>query len=153
MPHVVTTDAVAAGRYLVVVGGCNDCHTPGYAESGGALPESEWLVGSPVGWRGPWGTTYPANLRLTTQTLSEDAFVAVLHTRKALPPMLWPAVNALSEQDARAIYHFIHSLGPKGEAMPATVPPDAEPATPYFDMMPQHMERLAALAPSTTSGT
>lgn len=23
------------GRYLVVVGGCNDCHTPGYGESGG----------------------------------------------------------------------------------------------------------------------
>ena len=153
VPHVVASDPVAAGRYLITVGGCNDCHTPGYAESGGALAESEWLVGSPVGWRGPWGTTYPSNLRLTTQTLSEDAFVEVLRTRKALPPMPWAAVNQLSEPDARAIYRFIHSLGPKGEAMPASVPPDVEPATPYLELTPQHMERLATHTPAAAPGT
>lgn len=152
VPHVTASDAIAAGRYLVTVGGCNDCHTPGYAESGGGLPESEWLVGSPVGWRGPWGTTYPSNLRLTAQTLSEDAFVEVLRTRKALPPMPWMNVNQLSEPDARAIYRFIASLGPKGAAMPAPVPPDVEPTTPYLDMMPQHMERLATQAPDAAPG-
>jgi len=26
---------------------------------------AEWLLGSAIGWRGPWGTTYPPNLRLT----------------------------------------------------------------------------------------
>lgn len=142
VPRVVASDAVAAGRYLVTVAGCNDCHTPGYLESDGTLPESEWLVGSPVGWRGPWGTTYPSNLRLLVQTLPEDAFVTILHTRKALPPMPWPNVNRLSDEDARAIYRFVHALGPKGEAMPAVVPPDVEPATPYLDMVPRHLERL-----------
>ncbi|MDQ1241342.1 MAG: hypothetical protein QG550_593, partial [Pseudomonadota bacterium] len=35
---------VARGRYLVVVSGCNDCHTPGYMQNGGPkLPEKDWL--------------------------------------------------------------------------------------------------------------
>ena len=52
-------DANARGRYLVQIGGCNDCHTPGYAMSGGKVPEKQWLTGDAVGWNGPWGTTYP----------------------------------------------------------------------------------------------
>ncbi len=57
------------GRYLVRIAGCNDCHTPGYAESGGLLPEARWLVGDKLGWHGPWGTTYPTNLRLFAQSI------------------------------------------------------------------------------------
>ncbi len=53
------------GRYLVKIAGCNDCHTPRYAESGGAVAEAEWLTGDSLGWRGPWGTTYAINLRLS----------------------------------------------------------------------------------------
>lgn len=44
-------------------------------ERGLAVHESEWLVGMPVGFRGPWGTSYPKNLRLTAQQLSEDVWV------------------------------------------------------------------------------
>jgi mono/diheme cytochrome c family protein len=47
------------GKYLVTIGGCNDCHTPGYLLSEGKTPEALWLTGSSFGWRGPWGTTYP----------------------------------------------------------------------------------------------
>ena len=144
-PHVAATSDLEAGRYLVIVGGCNDCHTAGYLQTEGNVPESEWLLGSPIGWRGPWGTTYPANLRLTTQNLTEDAFVTVLHTRKALPPMPWMNTAKLSDRDARAIYRYIRSLGPKGEVMPAPVPPDVEPTTPYLDLMPKNLP--PALAP------
>jgi len=34
------------GRYLIVAGGCNDCHTPGYPESNGKTPRRR--NGSPV---------------------------------------------------------------------------------------------------------
>ncbi|QXD15539.1 hypothetical protein GQ464_000900 [Rhodocaloribacter litoris] len=149
MPRVLAADPVSAGRYLVTVGACNDCHTPGW-EEGGQVPEADWLVGSPIGWRGPWGTTYPSNLRLIVQSLSEDAFVQVLRTRKERPPMPWMNVNALSEADARAIYRFIHALGPRGEPMPAAVAPGEKPATPYFDFTPQQMERLPV---GTSPGT
>lgn len=145
-PHVVAADPVAAGRYLVTVGQCNDCHTADFMEHGASIPEADWLTGSPVGFRGPWGTTYASNLRLLVQALPEDAFVEMVRTRKDRPPMPWVNVNAISEPDVRAIYRYIRSLGPKGDAMPAVVPPGEEPTTPYFDFEPKHLERLAGPA-------
>ncbi|MGE3302802.1 MAG: c-type cytochrome [Hyphomonadaceae bacterium] len=134
-PHVAAADPVAAGRYLVQIGGCNDCHTAGFAESGGNVPESEWLKGG-VGFRGPWGVTYPTNLRLSVEQGSEDEWVAAMHQRKTMPPMPWPAINAMSEQDLRAIYAYVKTLEPKGETAPANLPPGQEPKTPYYYFVP-----------------
>lgn len=50
---------VARGRYLVAVGGCNDCHTPGFAEQGERIPEKSRLTGMAVGYSGPWGSAIP----------------------------------------------------------------------------------------------
>jgi len=141
-PHVEAASAIEAGRYLVMAGGCNDCHTPGFMEKGTA-PESEWLTGVPVGWRGPWGTTYPSNLRLFVQETPEDLFLQILRTRKANPPMPWSTVNVLSEQDARALYRYIKSLGVRGERMPAALGPGDEPKGPYLDMMPKNLPAVA----------
>lgn len=134
-PYVAAADPVEAGRYLIRIAGCNDCHTPGALE--GDLPaESEWLVGVPLGWRGPWGTTYARNLRLSAAGMSEDEWVDMAHNRAALPPMPWANLHALSDRDARAMYAFIRSLGPAGERMPDPLPPGQEPATPYLPMEP-----------------
>jgi len=64
--------SVKHGRYLVQLGGCNDCHTPGYLLSEGKVPEKDWLTGDSFGWSGPWGTTYAPNLRLLIADMSED---------------------------------------------------------------------------------
>lgn len=135
-PHLVAGSDIEAGRYLVILGGCNDCHTDGYLVTEGQVPESEWLMGSPVGWRGPWGTTYARNLRLTAHRLTEDQWVETLRTRKALPPMPWMNLNQISEADARALYRYIRSLGSAGQMMPAPVPPGREPGTPFISLMP-----------------
>ncbi len=148
-PHIVAESPVEAGRYLATVSGCNDCHTAGYLEKQGDVPEEDWLTGNPIGWRGPWGTTYASNLRLFADTISADRWVEVLHTRTALPPMPWFNVNKLSEQDARAIYAYLKDLGPKGKAMPKNVPPDQEPNTPYIVMAPP--QNLGANPPADTS--
>src|SRR4051812_30977008 len=47
--HVQATNPLEAGKYLVLVGACNDCHTPGWMENGIKTPESDWLVGVPIG--------------------------------------------------------------------------------------------------------
>ena len=47
------TPDIQRGRYLVTIGGCNDCHTPGYAEAAGKVDEKLWLTGDPMGFRGP----------------------------------------------------------------------------------------------------
>ena len=145
-PSVQAASDLEAGHYLVEVGSCHDCHTPGFMENPVGIPDSLWLTGGAVGFRGPWGTSYPRNLRLFVQELTEDQWVARLQG-SGLPPMPWPAVNELSEPDARAIYRYIRSLGPAGQQAPRPVPPGEEPATPYMDFVVQHLERLGA-APS-----
>ncbi|MFL6550967.1 MAG: c-type cytochrome [Povalibacter sp.] len=79
--------AVARGKYLVTIAGCNDCHTPLKMGATGpepdmsrmlsghpqqltlppapALPEGPWIVSvaaTNTAWSGPWGVSYTANL-------------------------------------------------------------------------------------------
>lgn len=70
--HVQASDDIQAGRYLTLIGGCNDCHTPGYSRAHGAIPETERLTGNSTGYRGPWGVSYASNLRLLAQATTED---------------------------------------------------------------------------------
>lgn len=118
------------GRYVIATSGCNDCHTPGYFESGGRVPDDKWLVGTALGWHGPWGTTYPSNLRLIASQMTEDQWLH--HARNEWrPPMPWFSLRAMSDDDVRAIYRYLRHLGPAGEPAPAHVPPGKEPAQPY----------------------
>jgi mono/diheme cytochrome c family protein len=122
--------SIERGKYLVKIAGCNDCHTAGYAQSGGTIPEKQWLTGDALGWRGPWGTTYPTNLRLYMQKLSESDWVKLSGTAKFRPPMPWFNLHAMTADDRRAIYHYVKSMGAAGEPAPAFVPPDREPKGP-----------------------
>ena len=139
--HVVADNGVDAGRYLIKIAGCNDCHTPGYVEglmmTGTAMPESEWLKGGDVGFSGPWGVSYPSNLRLTFQNMSEAQFIELSRNGQGRPPMPWPSLQAMSDRDLKAIYAYIKSLGPAGEPAPAPLSPGVEPNRPHIVFAPQ----------------
>lgn len=136
---------LARGKYLVKTSGCNDCHTAGYPESGGKIPEAKWLLGNPVGFQGPWGTTYPANLRLYMSKLSEKQWLQV--ARKPLrPPMPWFNLREMSDSDLRAIYAYIHHLGAAGKPAPAYAAPGKTVATPYINFVPQNLPKTASMA-------
>ena len=136
-------DAVARGRYLVTIGGCNDCHTPGYLENGGAVPEREWLKGTTIGYQGPWGTTYASNLRLVIGKQTEAQWIA--HARKErLPPMPWFNLREMTDEDLKAVYAYVRSLGASGNPAPAYVAPGGKVGTPYFVFVPQVDEKQAA---------
>lgn len=122
---------IARGRYIAKIGGCNDCHTAGYLLAEGQTPESEWLLGDTFGWRGPWGTTYGANLRLLLANMSEDQWLTLAKNLRARPPMPWFTLNEISDEDLRGLYAFIRYLGSGGSPAPAYVPPDQEPPPPY----------------------
>jgi mono/diheme cytochrome c family protein len=122
---------VDRGRYLIRIGGCNDCHTANYPQSGGKVPEKEWLAGDALGWRGPWGTTYPINLRLYMQDLTEEQWVNKAKSLMTRPPMPWFNVRDMTTRDQRAIYRYIRHLGPAGKPAPAYVPPDKTPPPPF----------------------
>jgi mono/diheme cytochrome c family protein len=119
-------DVIDRGRYLVKMAGCNDCHTPLYVERAGDVPESKWLVGSALGWQGPWGTTYPINLRHFVSRLSSNEWLQVVRR----PPMPWFALRDMTDEDLTAIYSYIRALGPAGEEAPSFVPPGKEVRTP-----------------------
>jgi mono/diheme cytochrome c family protein len=135
-PH---QDQIERGRYLVKITGCNDCHTTGYPQNGGNVPEQQWLTGDTLGFRGPWGTTYPTNLRLYMQHMSEAQWVHLAQNLQTRPPMPWFALRDMAEADLRAMYHFIKFLGPAGDPAPAYLLPDQEPPAPYvlFPTPPQ----------------
>lgn len=122
---------VERGRYLVMITGCNDCHTSNFLVNGGKTPEKDRLTGDTMGWRGPWGTTYPVNLRLYFQDMTEDQWVQVAKEIQRRPPMPYFSLNAMAETDVRAIYKYIRSLGPAGSPAPKFVPPGTEPPQPY----------------------
>ena len=122
---------VARGRYLVQIAGCNDCHTPGYMEKAGEIDESLWLTGNPVGWTGPWGTTYPPNLRLVAGKLTEARWL-VYARREWSPPMPWFALRDMTDEDLAAIYRYLRHMGPAGDKAPAALPPGQEPPEPVF---------------------
>ena len=134
VPHVAADSPIEAGRYLVLVGGCNDCHTAGYAEGGGKTPEPEQLKGNPVGFRGPWGTSYAGSLRQLAGQITEDEWVARLTSKRLLPPMPGHNISRMNEADLRALYAYIHYLGSPWSPPLQNLPPGQAPRGPYQDM-------------------
>lgn len=131
--------SVARGRYLATIGGCNDCHTAGFAPSGGKVPEKDWLLGDTLGWRGPWGTTYPTNLRKLAQGLSKEQWVSFCRHSRARPPMPTYVLNAMQEKDLGDLFDYLKSLGDGGEQVPTALAPGIEPKTPYLDLFPKNL--------------
>ncbi len=113
---------IERGRYLVGIMGCNDCHTSGY-NMNDKIPESQRLQGDLLGWSGPWGTTYPTNLRLFFTEKTEAQWLKFAKNPTSRPPMPAPSLKLSTESDLKAIYAYIHALGPAGQPVPAFVPP------------------------------
>lgn len=123
--------SVSNGRYLVKITGCNDCHTRGYGQAEGNVREQEWLEGDNLGWNGPWGTTYPPNLRLLAGSMNEETWMKSVKNTRARPPMPWYSLRDMRYRDFRDIYRYLRHLGPAGEQAPAYVPPGRQPNGAY----------------------
>lgn len=87
-----------------------------------------------MGYHGPWGTSYAANLRMLVQNTTEDGWVEMMRTKPMLPPMPAQNTSKMNEADLRAIYVYIKSLGAAGAPEPENLPPGQKPAGPYEDM-------------------
>lgn len=106
--------SVERGKYLVDLGGCNDCHSPKVMTQMGPVPDTtrllsgspgpiatiefdpkivaqgQWAVGRGdlTAWAGPWGISYAANLTPDKETglgnWTADRFIKALRTGKHL---------------------------------------------------------------------
>lgn len=103
-----TKAMVERGKYLINIGGCNDCHTPWIMTANGPRSDStRFLSGHPAdlkvtmpklempwmaaatatftAWAGPWGISYSANLTPDSSGLgiwTEEMFIQALRTGK-----------------------------------------------------------------------
>jgi Cytochrome C oxidase, cbb3-type, subunit III len=128
---------VDRGRYVINIAGCNDCHTPMYGQKGGDVAEQDRLMGTDVGFLGPWGTSYGKNLRRTVERMTERQWVDYVRKGQFLPPMPGWVFRDMSVEDIRAVYAYLSWLGPDGEEAPAPLPPGEIPSTPFIEFVPK----------------
>lgn len=137
-PHVIAATPEQAGAYLLIVGSCHDCHTPNWVESGGKTSKDSLMTGRGLGFKGPWGVDYSKNLRVIADREGEDHWVSTLKTADdgdGHLPMPWHNTAKMSDEDLRAMWKYVKSLGPaQGERIPRGVKPGKEPTGPYIDL-------------------
>ena len=119
---------ITRGKYLVTLGGCNDCHTPGYFF--GNPDMSRFLGGSDVGFEIPGqGVFVGRNITPDKETgigsWTTEQIVKAIQTgerpdgRILGPIMPWHAFAKLTADDAMAIAAFLQSLNPVSNQLPA----------------------------------
>jgi mono/diheme cytochrome c family protein len=112
-------EQINRGKYLVTLGLCTDCHTPGYFF--GKPDMTRYLGGSEVGFDMPGlGVFHGRNLTPDVETgigaWSTDEIVTAIQTgtrpdgRILAPIMPWHAFAELTKQDAYAIAAYLKSL-------------------------------------------
>jgi mono/diheme cytochrome c family protein len=136
---------VARGKYLVTIGGCNDCHTPGYFL--GKPDMSRFLGGSDVGFEIPGqGVFVGPNITPDKETgignWSREQIVTAIQTGKRpdgrilAPIMPWHAYGQLTADDASAVAAFLQSLQPVSHRVPAPVSPGEKVSTFMLRILP-----------------
>lgn len=136
--------SVARGKYLVSIMACNDCHTPGTFY--GAPDAERFLSGSEMGWVGPWGVVYAANLTPEPETglgkWTAEQIAKAIRTgnrpdgRQLAVVMPWLNFSNLTDDDAMAIANYLKSLKPVAHAVPKPLEPGVEVKGPALAFPP-----------------
>ncbi len=143
-PGAAVDPATARGRYLVTLMACNDCHTPGAFY--GASDPDRFLAGSEMGWVGPWGVVYAANLTPDVATglgkwTSEQIAMAIRagnrpDGRQLASAMPWLNYSALTDTDALAIAVYLKTLKAVTHVVPKPLEPGVEVKGPALAFPP-----------------
>lgn len=131
-------ELIERGKYLVTLGGCNDCHTPGYFF--GKPDMARQFGGSEVGFEIPGlGVFHGPNLTPDEATglgrWSEADIVTAIQTgkrpdgRELAPIMPWRAFATLTKSDAQAIVAYLKSLPPVSNKVPGPFGPNEPPTS------------------------
>jgi mono/diheme cytochrome c family protein len=136
---------VERGKYLVTLGGCTDCHTPGYFF--GKPDMTRYLGGSEVGFEIPdLGIFHGPNLTPDKETglgdWTRQQIVTALQTgarpdgRILAPIMPWKALASLTPADATAIAAYLQSLPAVKNKVPGPFGPGQKPTSFVMKIVP-----------------
>jgi mono/diheme cytochrome c family protein len=104
-------------------------------------PKGPWIVaiaGTSTAWAGPWGVSYTANLTSDRETglgeWTEQQFIDTMRTgrrqgrgRQILPPMPWPAISNMTDDDLKAMFAYLRAVPPVKNRVPEPVLPSGTP--------------------------
>ena len=141
------------GKYLVTLGLCNDCHTPGYFF--GKADMAQFLGGSDVAFEIPGlGAFAGRNITPDKETgignWTLEQIVIALQTGKRpdgrilAPIMPWHAFAKLTADDAMAIAAFLQSLNPVSNPLPGPFKPGEKVSIFMFRILPPGETAAAA---------
>jgi mono/diheme cytochrome c family protein len=136
---------ITRGKYLVTLGGCNDCHTPGYFL--GNPDMSRFLGGSDVGFEIPGqgvfvGSNITPDKKTGIGSWTREQIVKAIQGgerpdgRILAPIMPWHAFAIFTADDAMAIAAFLQSLNPVSNQVPGPFKPGEEVSTFMFRIVP-----------------
>ena len=86
---------------------------------------------------GPWGQSFAANLtpdqtgignwteEQFKRALTQGKFKGIDGARTLLPPMPWFNWTHMKDEDVKAIYHYLKSIPPVKNVVPAAIPPES----------------------------
>jgi mono/diheme cytochrome c family protein len=149
---------VERGKYLVSLGGCGDCHTPGSFL--GKPDAKRQLGGSDVGFAIPGlGVFVGRNLTPDKETglgtWSDQQIVTALTTGKRpdgrvlAPIMPWRDFANLSAEDAKSIVAYLRSIPPVSHAVPGPFGPGDKPSVLVMTIVPGDVYAAMPKPPAT----
>jgi len=121
------SDRTEWGKYLVTLGGCQDCHTP--HEKGQPLAGMEF-AGSGV-MKGAWGEAAPANITFDPSGISyydESLFLQVIRTgyvgaRPLSSMMPFNLGKNIADNDLKAIFAYLRTVPQVKHRVDNSLPP------------------------------
>jgi len=152
--HAADQQQIERGKYLVGLGGCMDCHTPGYFF--GKPDMARYLGGSEVAFEIPGVGAFPGrNITPDKETgignWTAEQIVTALQQgqrpdgRTLAPIMPYHAFSYLTKEDAFAIAAFLQSIPPVKNQVPGPFKPGEKITIFTFRILPPG--DTAAVAP------
>jgi cytochrome c553 len=100
-------------------------------------PTGPWIgsmSASFTAWAGPWGVSYTRNLTPDAETglgeWTEQQFIDTMRTgrrqgrgRQILPPMPWPAISNLTDDELKAMFAYLRAIPPVKNRVPEPLLP------------------------------
>jgi mono/diheme cytochrome c family protein len=154
LPRAHADSQVDRGKYLVVLAGCNDCHTPGFFL--GKPDMARYLGGSDVGFEIPGlGVFNGRNITPDKETgiggWTDEQIAAAITTgkrpdgRQLAPIMNYASFTYLTKDDVAAIVAYLRSVPPVKNAVPGPFKPGDKVSIFTFRVLPPG--EVAAAAP------
>jgi mono/diheme cytochrome c family protein len=145
LPRAHAQSPVERGKYLVVVAGCNDCHTPGFFF--GKPDPQKFLGGSDVGFEIPGlGVFNGRNITPDKETgiggWTDEQIATAITTgmrpdgRQLAPIMNYQAFVNLTKEDVAAVVAYLRSIPPVNNKVPGPFKPGETVSIFTFSILP-----------------